>query len=183
MKKLVAMLLALAMLLSISAIAEAPEGYPEVVPGIDYEGKTIYIYAWYDQKRAEEPTEEEQARYDYEDWLMETYNVKIEYVYKYEWGTAIEELINFTGNPDPSLWCLFTIPGDYTHTALSNKLFAPLNGSKLYQGALTAMDDASVTITVENEEIAFERKAVAIIKPVLDLDVDDFADAEFGEEE
>ena len=71
MKKLVAMLLALAMLLSISAIAEAPEGYPEVVPGVDYEGKTIYIYAWYDQKRAEEPTEEEQARYDYEDWIME----------------------------------------------------------------------------------------------------------------
>lgn len=127
MKKLVAMLLALAMLLSISAIAEAPEGYPEVVPGVDYEGKTIYIYAWYDQKRAEEPTEEEQARYDYEDWIMETYNVKVEFVNKYDWGGALSDLINFVGNPDPSTWCLYTLPGDYVGTALRNDLFAPLN--------------------------------------------------------
>ena len=64
------------------------------------------------------------------------------------------------------------------------KLFAPLNGSKLYQGALADMDDKQVTIALsEEEEITFERKAVAIIKPVLDLDIEDFADAEFGEEE
>ena len=45
MKKLVALLMAVLMLLaSVAALAEAPEGYPEVVPGIDFGGQTIYIY-------------------------------------------------------------------------------------------------------------------------------------------
>lgn len=64
------------------------------------------------------------------------------------------------------------------------KLFAPLNGSKLYQGALTAMDASSVVITLpDGGELTFERKAVAVIKPVLDLDAEDFADVEWDEEE
>lgn len=57
------------------------------------------------------------------------------------------------------------------------KLFAPLNGAKLYQGRLTAMDDSSVTITDDTgEALAFERRAVAIIKPVVDLEETDFED-------
>ena len=64
------------------------------------------------------------------------------------------------------------------------KLFAPLNGSKLYQGALEAMDEKSVTIAVSEEEsLTFERKAVALIKPVLDLDMDDIEDIALGDEE
>jgi len=64
------------------------------------------------------------------------------------------------------------------------KLFAPLNGSKLYQGALTAMDEKSVTIAdAQGAELVFERKAVALIKPVLDLDVEDFEDIALGDEE
>ena len=64
------------------------------------------------------------------------------------------------------------------------KLFAPLNGSKLYQGALTAMDDASVTITAADDELlTFERKAVAIIKPMVDLEEEDFADVVLDDEE
>lgn len=63
------------------------------------------------------------------------------------------------------------------------KLFAPVNGSKLYQGSLTAMDDASVTITdAEDQAITFERKAVAIIKPMVDLEEEDFADVVLDEE-
>ncbi len=63
------------------------------------------------------------------------------------------------------------------------KLFAPVNGSKLYQGALTAMDDATVTITdTDDEAITFERKAVAIIKPMVDLEEEDFADVVLDEE-
>lgn len=63
------------------------------------------------------------------------------------------------------------------------KLFAPVNGSKLYQGNLTAMDDASVTITdAEDQAITFERKAVAIIKPMVDLEEEDFADVVLDEE-
>ena len=56
------------------------------------------------------------------------------------------------------------------------RLFAPVNGSKLYQGELAEMDDASVTIVAGGESLTFERKAVALIKPIVDLDVDDFAD-------
>ena len=64
------------------------------------------------------------------------------------------------------------------------KLFAPVNGSKLYQGALTAMDDATVTITdTDDEAITFERKAVAIIKPMVDLEEEDFADVVLDDEE
>lgn len=63
------------------------------------------------------------------------------------------------------------------------KLFAPVNGSKLYQGALTAMDDATVAITdAEEQVITFERKAVAIIKPMVDLEEEDFADVVLDEE-
>ncbi len=64
------------------------------------------------------------------------------------------------------------------------KLFAPVNGSKLYQGTLTAMDDASVTITdAEDQAITFERKGVAIIKPMVDLEEEDFADVVLDDEE
>ena len=64
------------------------------------------------------------------------------------------------------------------------KLFAPLNGSKLYQGSLTAMDETSVTITLPDDEaMTFERKAVAIIKPMVDLEEEDFADVVLDDEE
>ena len=64
------------------------------------------------------------------------------------------------------------------------KLFAPVNGSKLYQGALTAMDEKTVTIADdEGAEITFERKAVALIKPVFDPDVDELEDIALGDEE
>jgi len=58
------------------------------------------------------------------------------------------------------------------------RLFAPLNGAKLYQGALSDMTDKTVTIASEGEEIVFERKAVALIKPVYDPDIADFEDDE-----
>ena len=64
------------------------------------------------------------------------------------------------------------------------KLFAPVNGSKLYQGSLTAMDDATVTITdADEQQVTFERKAVAIIKPMVDLEEEDFADVVLDDEE
>ena len=64
------------------------------------------------------------------------------------------------------------------------KLFAPVNGAKLYQGALTAMDEKNVTITgADGEELTFERKAVALIKPVFDPDIDELEDIALGDEE
>jgi len=126
MKKLVVLLLAI-MMLSTMALAEAPEGYPEVVEGIDFGGQTVYIYTWYDMNRSEEPTAEEQDLYDYQDWLMETYNVKVEYKNNYAWDTGDDDLINFAGNPDPSVLCIYTLPQDFVGGVLKNNLLAPLN--------------------------------------------------------
>ena len=56
------------------------------------------------------------------------------------------------------------------------KLFAPQQGSKLHQGLLKMMDDDTVTIEVGGENLTFERKTVAIIKPVILLDDEDYAE-------
>lgn len=112
MKKLVALLLAV-MMLSAMALAEAPEGYPEVVEGIDFGGATVTIYDYWsgDGARVAEPTEEQQAQYDYRDWLMETYNVVIEQKQAGDWGTCAEEMINFVSAPDGSYRAYIIEPG------------------------------------------------------------------------
>ncbi|MBR3873978.1 MAG: ribosome maturation factor RimP [Clostridia bacterium] len=64
------------------------------------------------------------------------------------------------------------------------KLFAPLNGSKLYQGELADMTETTVTIALsEDETLTFERKGVALIKPVFDVDIDELEDVFVDEEE
>ena len=60
------------------------------------------------------------------------------------------------------------------------RLFAARDGAKAFRGLLTAMDDATVTITGETEQpLVFQRREVAVVKPVIELDEDDFADVEF----
>ena len=122
MKKLVSLLLAVLMLsMSALALAEAPEGYPEVVEGIDFGGRTLKIHCWYDMPRAAEPTEEEAALYAYQDWLMETYNVKVEWVVDYDWGSASNALAEFVANPTGEL-AIYTMPQDFIGPALKNNL-------------------------------------------------------------
>ena len=115
MKKLVALLLAVLMLsVSFAALAEVPEGYPEIVPEmIQAEKKTITIYDYWsgDGARAAEPTEEQQAQYDYRDWIEATYNVKVQQIQGGDWGTCAEEMINFTSAPDGSLRAYIIEPG------------------------------------------------------------------------
>lgn len=115
MKKLVTLVLALAMLFSMSSIAcaEAPEGYPEVVPGIDFGGATVTIYDYWSGagERVKDPTEEQQAQYDYRDWLEETYNVKLVQKQGGDWNTCAEEMVNFTSAPDGSLRLYIIEPG------------------------------------------------------------------------
>jgi ribosome maturation factor RimP len=53
------------------------------------------------------------------------------------------------------------------------KLYAPLDGAKRWEGLLSAMDEASVTITLaDGSDRTFARKAVAIVKPVIDFALD-----------
>lgn len=62
------------------------------------------------------------------------------------------------------------------------KLFAAVDGVKLVRGTLEAMDDNAVTIKdAEGAEHTFARKAVAVIKPVIELEEDDFVDIAFDE--
>ena len=126
MKKLVALLLAV-MMLSAMALAEAPEGYPAVVEGIDFGGATVTIYDYWsgEGKRAEEPTEEQQAQYDYRDWLMETYNVVIEQKQGGDWNTCAEEMINFVSAPDGSYRAYIIEPGK-VGSLVANGVAAPV---------------------------------------------------------
>ena len=126
MKKLVALLLAV-MMLSAMALAEAPEGYPAVVEGIDFGGATVTIYDYWsgDGARAAEPTEEQQAQYDYRDWLMETYNVVIEQKQAGDWNTCAEEMINFVSAPDGSYRAYIIEPGK-VGSLVANGVAAPV---------------------------------------------------------
>ena len=126
MKKMVALLLALMMVVAcMPALAEQPEGYPEVVEGIDFGGQTIYIYDYWtaDDSRKDDPSEEEQAQYDYRDWIMETYNCEIRQIQKGDWTTNVQELTNFCTSPDGTL-CLYILPPDFVGTPMGNDLFA-----------------------------------------------------------
>ena len=97
MKKLISLILVLSLMACIlpAAVAEAPDGYPEVVEGIDFGGKTLYISPFYEQmdinpaKRDENPDEDQQATYDYEDWIMKTYNVNVVFEQVGTWGDKI----------------------------------------------------------------------------------------------
>ncbi len=64
------------------------------------------------------------------------------------------------------------------------KLFAAKDGVKLFRGTLSAMDEETVTIAdAANAPLTFARKDVALVKPVIELDEDDFSDVIFDEEE
>ena len=126
MKKLVALLLAV-MMLSAMALAEAPEGYPAVVEGIDFGGATVTIYDYWsgDGARVADPTEEQQAQYDYRDWLMETYNVVIEQKQGGDWNTCAEEMINFVSASDGSYRAYIIEPGK-VGSLVANGVAAPV---------------------------------------------------------
>lgn len=131
MKKLVALFLAAMMLCaSVVALAETPEGYPEIKEGIDFGGKTIYIYDYWTSEaqaaRKDDPNEEEQALYDYRDYIMEKLNCEIIQIQKGGWDTNVQELINFNAAPDDTL-CMYILPPDFVGSPMVNNQFVVLN--------------------------------------------------------
>ena len=59
MKKIIALVMAAIMLLvcySFAAAEETPEGYPEVIEGLDFGGQTVYIYDWWTQDDVDHST-------------------------------------------------------------------------------------------------------------------------------
>ena len=133
MKKLFALLVSAVMLLTCAAVlAEAPEGYPEVKEGIDFGGQTIYIYDYWSasSERAADPTDEQQAQYDYRDWIEATYNCKVVQIAKGDWGSNATELANFVAAPDGTL-CVFILPPDFVGGLLGNNALAAWNNDKI----------------------------------------------------
>jgi len=125
MKKLVSLFLVLAMLcVCFAAIAEEV-AYPEVKEGIDFGGKTIYIYDYWTSSsdRKADPTEEEAARYEYQDWIMETYNCQVVQIAKGDWGSNSTELVNFVNAPDDTL-CVYILPPDFVGEPMAANCFA-----------------------------------------------------------
>ena len=49
------------------------------------------------------------------------------------------------------------------------KLFAPLNGKKIYQGELIDFNEETVTIVENKNTLSFDRKKIAIIVPVINI--------------
>ena len=132
MKKLLALILAALMLLACTAALAEEAAYPEVVDGIDFGGATIYVYDYWtaSDERKTDPTEEEQAQYDYRDWIMSTYNCEIHQIAKGDWGSNVTELTNFCTAPDGTL-CLYILPPDFVGGPMSNDLLAKWNGRDL----------------------------------------------------
>lgn len=127
MKKFLSLILAAVMLLScVAALAEAPEGYPEIPEGLDFGGETVYIYDWWSNgKRSENPDEETALLYEYRDWLEEQCNVKIVEDSLGDWGTILPNLTNMVMNNDSSKLCLVMLPSDNVASAMNNGLWAP----------------------------------------------------------
>ena len=119
MKKALILLFACLLLVCSAAVAEAPANYPEIridpLTGKAYDlgGQTVYILDYWSGSgdRSTAPTEEQQAQYDYQDWLMETYNCTIVQKQAGDWVTCADEMINFTASPDGSLRLYIIEPG------------------------------------------------------------------------
>lgn len=63
-------------------------------------------------------------------------------------------------------------------------LFVPQFGQKIFRGILDDMNESTVTILCEEgKHLTFERRVVSLIKPVIELDEDDFEDVIFAENE
>ena len=150
MKKIMALVLAAMMLLGIcSALAEAPEGYPEVPAGLDFNGQTVWLYDWWSggdeehSDRTADPDDETQLLYDYRDWLEATCNVKIVEKNWKGWQENPQELANKVTDKDASELCLIMIDPNFAGGPLANNLYMPwtidLSGEQWLQSVISFM--------------------------------------------
>ena len=86
-----------------AALADAaPEGYPEVRPGVDFGGKDLYIYTfwdpgdyWGEYDAKSEHTDYEEATHAWREWIQETYHVRIREAARGNWNDGHLEMIRF----------------------------------------------------------------------------------------
>ena len=136
MKKIMALVLAALMLLgccSFAAAEELPEGYPAIIDGLDFGGKTVYIYDWWSNDdvdhstRVADPDEDTVLLYEYRDWLEATYNVKIVNTAwdKGGWQESPQELANMANAGQADELCLIVIDPNFAGGPLANGLLEP----------------------------------------------------------
>ena len=134
MKKLVSLILVLALAACLlPAMAEETDGYPQVVEGIDFGGATLYINPyWNPTGRVEDPDEDTQAQYDFQDWIMKTYNVNIVEAQVGDWGMPqVEEIQNFISKADTSELRIFIMPSGFVGKPMANGWFAEWQNNEL----------------------------------------------------
>ncbi|MBO4297808.1 MAG: extracellular solute-binding protein [Clostridia bacterium] len=140
MKKLSKMLaLALAALLllaTVPALAETPDGYPELridpLTGAPYDfgGIEIWVYDWWspsDGARQEATNTFTEDTYEYQDWLMETYNFTLKQAAASDWNGNPEALLNYCNEENPSTLAIFIMRPDSVATPAKNGLLTPLD--------------------------------------------------------
>ena len=127
MKKLVALLLVLMLAACIvPSMAEEEAKYPEVVEGMDFGGATLIINPYWEQPgRVENPDEDQQATYDYQDWIQETYHVTIKYEQLGSWGDPqVTEVRNIVSNADKDTYRVILMPPGFVGNPMANGWFA-----------------------------------------------------------
>ena len=137
LSKMLALVLAGLMLLAtVPAMAEVPDGYPELridpTTGAPYDfgGMEIWIYNWWspaDGSRQEANNTFTEDTYEYQDWLMETYNFTMKEAAISDWTGNPEALLNYCNEANPSTLGLFVMRPDSVATPAKNGLLTPLD--------------------------------------------------------
>ncbi len=157
MKKIIALVLAAMLLFGCcSALAEAPEGYPEIKEGIDFGGIDVYIYDYYtnqDWKEKEPTNDEEQATYDYRLWLEETYNVKLHSIARGDWSSCAQEMINFNAAPEDNQLAFFIIEPGKVGSLINNGMCASWSKQTLVDMTQKKWNKFDLDLTTANGEI------------------------------
>lgn len=155
LSKIVSVLLACMLLLScVPAMAEdVPEGYPEIkidpATGKPYDlgGMEIWIYDWWspaDGSRAEATNAQTQDMYDYQDWLMETYNFTMKQGQNGDWEANPQLLLDFASAETAPANAIFLMRPECT--------FQPISNGMLYD--LTTFDCVDMTAEKWNPTLA-----------------------------
>lgn len=113
--------------------SEVPEGYPAIIEGLDFGGRTVYIYDWWSTddpehtSRSKDPDPDLAKTYEYRDWLEKTYNVKIveTALPGGGWEANPQALSNWVMNKENDEWHVIAVAGDFAGAALKNGLYAP----------------------------------------------------------
>ena len=137
LSKMLALVLAALMLLAtVPAMADAPEGYPELridpATGAPYDfgGMEVWVYDYWSNSegtRQEATNTMTQDTYDYQDWLMETYNFTLKQAGASDWGGNPEALLNYCNEENPSTLAIFIMRPDSVATPAKNGLLTPLD--------------------------------------------------------